>query len=73
MKEVQKTTIGGSVGLAAFVAVVRYNFQDVPIMDAWNHLQALGVNQIIDIVVPLILGVSGIFYDEEKPPTDTKE
>ena len=66
MKEVQKTTIGGSVGLAAFIGVVRYNFQDIPIMEAWEHLQTLGMNQIIDMVIPLALGIGGIFYDEDK-------
>lgn len=66
MKDVQKTTVGGSVGLAAFVGVVRYNFQDIPIGEALEHLQGMGMNQIIDMVVPLVLGIVGIFYDEEK-------
>jgi hypothetical protein len=66
MKEVQKTTIGGSVGLAAFVGIVRYNFQDIPIMEMIEHAKGLGVNQLIDMVVPLVLGVTGLFYDEDK-------
>ena len=66
LNKIQKSSIGGSVGLAAFVAVFRFNFQDIPVMEMIEHAKGLGVNQMIDMVVPLILGITGMFYDENK-------
>lgn len=66
MDKVQKTSVAGSAGLAAFVLALRFHFQDIPVNEFFDTLKVMNVNQLVDILVPLILGVTGLFYDEDK-------
>lgn len=62
----QKTSLLGYGGIAVAMTAIKSAFMDVPVEQFVIHLQSLTVNQVFEIVIPLVLGTIGIIYDEDK-------
>lgn len=66
MNTVQKTSIAGTGGIAVAFTFFKAYFADVPIEDFVMHAQTLTIEQMLEIVMPLVLGTWGLIYDEDK-------
>lgn len=66
MNSVQKTSIAGTGGIAVALSIFKTYFADVPVEDVFQFAKTLTVNQTLEIIIPLVLGIFGIIYDEEK-------
>jgi len=66
MQTVQKTSIAGTGGLAVFFTAFKNQFASVPLDSFWAHAQTLTIGQTLEIIVPLVLGIIGIVYNEDK-------
>lgn len=66
MNNIQKTSIAGTGGLAVAFTFFKTYFADVPLEDILVHAQTLTIGQMLEIVMPLVLGTWGLVYDEDK-------